>query len=631
MLLAAAIALLTPLLGDLPATLGGPWRATLASPGGELPFALEIDVARPAAIVRNGSEAIDVPEVRFENGELVLGFPYYDAEIRARAASGREGELEGTWTKRSGAGASVELPFRAKHGDAPTFAPEGDAKLSVAGRWSVRFSSSEQPAVGVFEQTGTRVTGTFLTATGDSRWLAGDCSGGRLRLACFDGAHAFLYQARAKADGTLEGEFYSGPKWKETWTAKRDDAAAEADTWNLAKWDDSIPLPMYVFPDLTGEARSLGEWLSTCKALVVVVFGSWCPNCHDEMRDLAELDRRLRPRGATIVGIAFETGGDFARDAQQVRRAALRHRASYPMLLGGSSKAERMAEALPSLTGLRAFPTTIFFHRDGRARAVHTGYSGPSTGAAHDELLKRFEDVVQELVDEPSPDERGFWSQVGSGRWIDQPNGFTTTIFHGDMSQFTTDDPEWADQVEKGVPLRPMRVLGPTVAFEERLYCFDEKAPAFLDPFDAGHRLAPELQRGQPTGEPVWTTYPQQVDENLKSKTARVRREAIFAAVRAVNTGERKEGFDPAPFLSDADPTVRAQAAWAAGKLHSKGAVAALVANAEHGFGPVRREVAHALALIGDPSSRATLEKLANDADTRTRLYARTGLDGLKH
>src|SRR5689334_21441596 len=104
MLLAAALVLLPSLLGDVPAALAGPWRATLASPGGELPFALEIDAARHSATVRNGSEAIEVPDVRFENGELVLGFPHYDAEVRARLAAGRDDELEGRWTKRTGSG-----------------------------------------------------------------------------------------------------------------------------------------------------------------------------------------------------------------------------------------------------------------------------------------------------------------------------------------------------------------------------------------------------------------------------------------------------------------------------------------------------------------------------------------------
>src|ERR1041384_719073 len=108
MLLVAALAFLPPLLGDVPATFAGPWRATLASPGGELPFALEIDPARPSATVRNGSESIEVRDVRFENGELVLGSPHYDAELRARAIAGRDDEIDGTWTKRTSSAAPAE-------------------------------------------------------------------------------------------------------------------------------------------------------------------------------------------------------------------------------------------------------------------------------------------------------------------------------------------------------------------------------------------------------------------------------------------------------------------------------------------------------------------------------------------
>ncbi len=92
---------------------------------------------------------------------------------------------------------------------------------SDAGRWKVRFETSERPAVGVFEARGSDVTGTFLTSTGDDRFLAGSYERGRLRLSCFDGAHAFLFDARATGE-RLAGTFHSGNAWTETWSATRD-------------------------------------------------------------------------------------------------------------------------------------------------------------------------------------------------------------------------------------------------------------------------------------------------------------------------------------------------------------------------------------------------------------------------
>ncbi|MBI5362750.1 MAG: HEAT repeat domain-containing protein [Planctomycetes bacterium] len=630
-LLIAALPLQTP---TLPAVITGAWRATLASPGGELPFELVID-AGGSALVGNGEEHVEVPEVRFADGELVLGFPHYDSAIRARLV---DGALRGAWEKRGAAAAPARMEFQATHGATPRFPPEPKASgadaPSIAGRWSVRFSSSSDPAVGVFEERGGLVTGTFLTTTGDYRYLAGVYANGRLRLSCFDGAHAFLFDARASG-GALAGTFHSGPTWKEDWTATRDDGAKLPDEWSLTRWDEALPLSMLVFPDLQGASRSLAEWQSTSNAMMLVVFGSWCPNCHDELRDLAEFDRRMRPKGLSIVGLAFEHSGDFERDAQQVRRALLRHKVSFPVLLAGSSAKEKAAEALPQLSGVHAFPTTVFFHRDGRARAVHTGYSGPGTGAAHTALLGEFERIAMELVEEPEPDLRDTWSRIATGSWVDLPYYFRTTIFRdASGARFLSDDPNWQpDGVQTG--LHDMRAVGSSVWFGERLYAFDLTTSVFLDPFDAGHRLVAELPLNAPTvadypvPEPVWTLRPETVDEASRSPLARMRREAVYVSVRAFHKQLRAAPLDPTPFLSDPDVQVRCTAAWAAGELRVADALEKLAENARHGFAPLRREVARALKKLGKPAARPTLELLAKDFDPLVRIEARTALSEL--
>jgi hypothetical protein len=47
-----------------------------------------------------------------------------------------------------------------------------------------------------------------------------------------------------------------------------------------------------------------------------------------------------------------------------------------------------------------AFPTTIFLHRDGRVRAVHSGFAGPATKEEHEKLARRFEALIAELLAE---------------------------------------------------------------------------------------------------------------------------------------------------------------------------------------------------------------------------------------
>ena len=69
--------------------------------------------------------------------------------------------------------------------------------------------------------------GTFLTETGDYRYLMGNASikngDTTMQLSCFDGSHAFVFTAKKNKNGTLSGDFYSGIHWHEPFTAKRNE------------------------------------------------------------------------------------------------------------------------------------------------------------------------------------------------------------------------------------------------------------------------------------------------------------------------------------------------------------------------------------------------------------------------
>ena len=406
MLVASAVlvhASLVSVEGTEPKT--GPWRAWLGSPGGELPFGLVVTRAEDAwaAEIINGTERIKVPRVSWDGRRLVLDIDYYDSKITAKV--GKDGaHLDGEW-KRKGRGDSwVHLSFHAKAGPARRFPRTGrDTGLpiehTVDGRWSVRFSSSDEPAVAIFtRQPDDTVAGTFLTVGGDYGYLSGNLDGRRLRLSNFDGAHALLFDARIQPDGTLQGDFWSRDAWHETWTAHRDPRASLADGFGRSHWVGGRPLADLVFPDLNGRRRSLDDPAWRNHPRIIELFGTWCPNCHDAARYLAELDRRYRARGLRIIGLAFELTGDFKRDATQVRRYAVRHGVEYPLLIAGSVEREKVAAAFPVLDRIHAYPTMIFMDAGGNVRAIHSGFSGPATGDEHRQLRTEFESRIEGLL-----------------------------------------------------------------------------------------------------------------------------------------------------------------------------------------------------------------------------------------
>lgn len=392
----------------------GPWRAWLESPGGELPFGLEFrkDESGWHAAIINGAERIEIPQLTIGPTKVVLQIPYYDSAIEAQVVD-RGKRLEGEWKKRGRNDKWTKMNFFADAGDTARFA---GCKIpspgkAVGGRWAMKFAGDADPAIGVFDGgEGSSVVGTVLTPTGDYRFLAGDFCGnekapgeydGQLRLSAFDGAHAFLLKADIAADGSLQGQFWSGDTYHDTWTAKRDEHATLPDGFTLTRGVEGHKLSEVVFPDLDGKQRSLADPAFAGKARIIEVFGSWCPNCNDASAYLVELDRKYRERGLSIVGVAFELTGDFTRDAGQVRMFAAHHGIKYPLLLAGIADREKVSTALPILDKFRAYPTIIILDRKNMIRAVYTGFSGPATGEEYAKLRVKFETLIEELLGGP--------------------------------------------------------------------------------------------------------------------------------------------------------------------------------------------------------------------------------------
>jgi len=396
---------------DLSAHLAGSWRAVLQSPGGALPFGLEVveDTATGElkAFAINGEERAPFSGVSIDGDTVEFSLDFYDARIRATYDAGA-GALAGEWSKTIPGGES-RLPFSAGRGSESRFEPVAanragsDSVPDISGVWSVEFTDDDgsEPARGEFSQSGNRVVGTFLTPTGDYRYLEGTYESGFLRLSTFDGAHAFLFSASAQPDGSLSGDFWSRDVYHATWTATRgndgDEEVLEWASLGLANDDGRF---RFDFPDLDGQQITLDDKRFDDQVVIVNIFGSWCPNCNDEAPLLAAWDRQWRSEGLSIVGLAYEFSGDPERDASVVRRYAERHGIEFPLLLAGTSDKGDAAATLPDLTEVIAYPTTVFIGRDGKVRRIHSGFSGPGTGIHYERLVESLETTITELLAE---------------------------------------------------------------------------------------------------------------------------------------------------------------------------------------------------------------------------------------
>ncbi|MEM7227716.1 MAG: TlpA disulfide reductase family protein [Planctomycetota bacterium] len=386
------------------------YRIELESPGGPMPFVLELRHADQdvVASIVNGPERIELRGVMAHGNEetiipLIIPCGYADSSIQTGRWNAGIGT--GVWTKRRSTGnASVPWSAQAVNDPHDRFDPVADAgdNRAFAGRWSVDFSSSDERAIGIFDVDQLhRATGTFLTTTGDYRYLEGRVDGDLMRLSCFDGAHAFLFHARMQDDGTIDGEFWSGNWWHETWTATRDASAELPDGFKEVNIVGDGDVRNLTLPDLNGTSTQLGELLG--RVTIIDVFGSWCPNCADASILLHEFEQRYRDRGLKVVGIAFEVSDnptDAAKSVTKHMQQFVGTGSPWPVLIGGNTNKAAAGEALPFIDRVKSYPTLLFVDSTGRIRATYSGYRGPATGDAHTTMRAQLEQTIKRLLDD---------------------------------------------------------------------------------------------------------------------------------------------------------------------------------------------------------------------------------------
>ena len=384
----------------------GIWRATLKTElGAEIPFNFEVtdSAGKKVMDIINGEERFRIDEITLTNDSVIIQMPLFESEIHL-AIKGKN--LTGHWIKHLADSDAIMKFDAVPDASWRFFNTEVETKFNITGRWSSTFLSQDKKdttlAIGEFNQTGSRIAGTFLTTTGDYRFLEGSVSNNKLYLSCFDGSHAYLFTGKLENDSTIvNGIFYSGLSSVENWMAIKDENAILPDAYSLTALKSGYEKLAFSFPNLDGEKVSLSDPKFEGKVVVVQFFGSWCPNCMDETAYLAPFYKKYRDRGVEVVGLAYERSKDFERSKKNVERMKNRLGVTYDMLITGyTNDKEEVTESLPMLSEFVAFPTTILIDKTGKVRKIHTGFSGPGTGKHYTEFVKEFEKNINDLLAE---------------------------------------------------------------------------------------------------------------------------------------------------------------------------------------------------------------------------------------
>lgn len=384
----------------------GIWRATLKTEtGAEIPFNFEVKDSAEQKILYliNGEERILVTDIVRQDDSLIIQLPFFDSEIRAQF---KGKNLSGSWIKHL-ASTSPKMKFNASPGQEWRFfkARENES-VDISGRWSVLFTKPDSKdstvAVGEFSQKGSQISGTFMTSTGDYRYLDGTIADKSLYLSSFDGGGAYLFTGRLLNDTTIiDGKFYSGYSYLSNWLAGKDAKAALPDSYSITALKPGYRNINFNFENLEGEKVSLTDPKFKNKVVLVQFFGSWCPNCMDETAFLAPYYDKNKDRGLEIVALAYERTTDLERSRKSVEKIKDRLKVNYEILLTGYTNDQQdVARSLPMLKNFVAFPTLIIIDKKGIVRKIHTGFNGPGTGKHYDDFIVEFEKTMDHLLAE---------------------------------------------------------------------------------------------------------------------------------------------------------------------------------------------------------------------------------------
>ena len=376
----------------------GRWKGELAMNDRLfIPFSIEFSFKNNKVQMEiiNSDERLKM-RLRSENDSIIAFFPESEAYLKFKLAQNNK-EIRGYWVNPNKK-IVLKIPFNAwQLAEKIEIAPN---TTSISGRWKTTFSpNSKEPenAVGIFEQTAGEIKGTFLTETGDYRYLAGTIGTDQFQMSTFNGSWAFRFEGKVVGD-SIYGNFYSGKNYQTSWIAIRDEGAKLTDEKSLTYVVNDKPFQFEKVFDLKGKPFRYPNSKLENKVIVFQIMGTWCPNCMDETKMLNSFYEQYKSKDLEIILLGYEVGTNQKEQINRLKSFKKRLGVRYGVLLAGTNDKNVASMQFSMLNGIMSFPTSIIVDRKGKIRYVHTGFSGPATGEEYLKLREKFQSEIEDLL-----------------------------------------------------------------------------------------------------------------------------------------------------------------------------------------------------------------------------------------
>lgn len=378
----------------------GKWGGEIHYNNESVPFSFEIGYPNgetPEITLINGNERRVIKNAIVKGDSITIPLDPFDAAIKAQFTAM---SLRGSYIKFY---RGTSIPLSASFGKNRFEKRSNKPTLTkLSNKWSMTLdpdSDSPSIAVGLFSMTNAQVTGTILTGVSDYRYFEGILDGDSIKMSSFDGAHAFMILGKKNEKG-WEGKLIYDNNYSEPWIAVANPNAELPDPFDVVKLEPGVHKPYFDLLSAGTGKGAIDPSKYEGKVLIIQIFGTWCPNSHDETTYLVNWYAKNKNKNVAILASSYEANYSQEYGLKRLEDYKVMNKIPYDLVLGGRLSKTSAAMPFPFMDKIKAFPTLVIVDKEGYARYVHSYFNGPATGSYYQAFDQRFNEIIDELENE---------------------------------------------------------------------------------------------------------------------------------------------------------------------------------------------------------------------------------------
>ena len=374
--------------------LSGKWLAKLRISKTEyIPFVFEIRDNQICLI--NGKEKVEGGKVTYNESNALIELPSFNSYLDVEQSLNG---LKGKWVVRNKEGYFVD--FDAEPYKGYRVFEKALPRTSFDGLWDITLDNkSKTHVVGKFKQKGSHVAGTFLTNTGDYRFLEGQVNADSMLISSFVGSHSFMIKAKTKGD-SIFGQFYSSKHYKVDFKGIKTNEIKMEDPYGLTYQTKEVDSLIVNLEDIDGNITPYNFSQYNDEVVLIQIMGSWCANCYDEALFFKDLHHKYKNKGLRIIGLSYESSRSKIQAMNSLNKFVEHNQLPYEIRYAGPAGKGNTSEQWSMLNKISSYPTSILLNKKGKIVQIHTGFNGPGTGELYDNYVAEMTKTVENLLEE---------------------------------------------------------------------------------------------------------------------------------------------------------------------------------------------------------------------------------------